>query len=127
MQKFTIAGSHVVPSVDFDADNGLLKITGLLVSVSSQEYQFFVPIIDWLEDYSLKPAAKTRMIVDMEFCSSAGTKNLFQVFKILQDLNKKGHDVLITWKYHADDEDSRDKGIDIKKLLDLPFEVTVHS
>ena len=127
MENLIIHGSHIVPKVDFNPVSGLLKISGRMVSISSQEYQFFIPVVEWLRLYSENPSHKTRLVVDMEFCSSAGIKNLYQLFRILEEMHGQGKDVSVEWRYAKDDDDAMDKGNYFKQLLSLPFDLVVHS
>jgi len=127
MENFIIEGTHIVPTINFDSDTGVLKINGRLISISGQEYQYFRPLIDWINKYSLEPAKKTNLDIDLEYCSSGGMKVIFQLFKILEKMYNDGNDVSIVWHYYIDDEDSEEKGSQFQRLFKLPFQVLAHS
>jgi hypothetical protein len=85
------------------------------------------PIIEWFEKYSLAPAVETRLIADLEYCSSSGMKNLYRLFKMLEEVFEDGYKVSVEWKYYADDDDSKEKGMHFSSLLKLPFIVILHN
>jgi hypothetical protein len=126
MDHLIIQGSNINPAIDFNGHTGVFSIRGRLVSVASQEYTFFKPLLEWVDRYSLEPAETTRLIVDLEFCSSAGIKNLMRLFKILEEIYHDGFDVGIEWKYYRDDEDAKEKGQNFTRLLKLPFKISLH-
>jgi hypothetical protein len=41
----------------------------------------------------------------------------------MEKLYKAGHEVVITWRYDADDEDMEETGEDYRELLDVPFDL----
>jgi hypothetical protein len=126
MNALIISGTKSIPSVDFNPETGILMVKGRLISASNQELQFFMPIIQWLKSYSLKPAAETRMIINFEFCSSSGIKSMYNIFKMLDDMYDDGLKVSVEWKYYPDDEDSKEKGVQFSKLLKLPFIISLN-
>ena len=126
MNNFTLQGSEIVPSIDFNAENGVLKLSGKMVSVSAIEYSYLGPILDWVNAYSLNPAKKTRLEFDIEYCSSGGVMIIYQVLQIFDKLYKNSHDISVTWNYFEDDEDTEEKGLQLQEIFKLPFQLVSH-
>jgi hypothetical protein len=127
MENFILQGTEIVPSINFNAEDGLLKISGKMVSISAIEYSYLGPILEWVNAYSLKPAKKTRLEFDIEYCSSGGVMIIYQVLQIFDKLYKKSHDISVTWHYFEDDEDTEEKGLQLQELFKIPFQLISHS
>jgi hypothetical protein len=125
MDNFILQGTEITPSICFDAD-GLLKISGRMVSINAIEYSYFGPLIEWVNGYALKPAKKTNLEFDMEYCSSGGIMVIHQVLQIFDNMYINGHDVSATWHYIEDDEDTEEKGLQFQDLFKLPIQLVSH-
>jgi hypothetical protein len=126
MDNFKLQGTEVVPSIDFDAEKGLLKISGRMVSISAIEYSYFGPLLKWVNEYVLNPAKRTTLDFHMEYCSSGGMMIIHQVLKIFDDLYKSGHDATVIWNYSEDDEETEEKGFEFQELFKLPINLVSH-
>jgi hypothetical protein len=126
MDNFILQGTEIVPSIQFDAGSGLLKISGRMVSINAVEYSYFGPLLDWVNEYALKPAKKTNLVFDMDYCSSGGIMIIHQIIQIFNNLYTNGFDVSVTWKYSEDDEDTEEKGFQFQDLFNLPIELVSH-
>jgi hypothetical protein len=127
MDKLKIPGSDITPRIDFDFENGMFKISGRLVSIASAEYKFFTPLMEKISEYAKNPCQETIISIDLEFCSSAGIKNMFQLLKLFDQMYLEGKNVSVEWLFFIDDEDGKDKGMYFKKLLNLPVKVVMYS
>jgi hypothetical protein len=126
MENFILQGTEIVPSINFNAEDGLLKISGKMVSISAIEYSYLGPILEWVNAYSLNPAKKTRLEFDIEYCSSGGVMIIYQVLQIFDKLYKNSYDISVAWHYFEDDEDTEEKGLQLQELFKLPFELVSH-
>jgi len=127
MENIRIKGSSLEPNIDFDFEKGMFKISGRLVSVASSNNKFFIPLIDSISEYCKNPCPETRIILNFEFCSSSGFKNIFQVLKVFDILYAEGKSVSFEWHFASDDEDGRDKGLYIKRLVNMPVKMVVYT
>jgi hypothetical protein len=127
MENIKIQGSENNPQIEFDFQNGIFKIAGRLVSVASSEHKFFVPLLEKISEYSKNPCPETKVFIDLEYCSSAGIKNMFQLLKMFDHLHLDGKNVSVEWRFFIDDEDGKDKGMYFKRLLNLPIKVVMYS
>jgi hypothetical protein len=123
MENFIKEGSSLIPSINFDYKSGEFTIKGRMISVAGEGYEYFKPLLDWVDRYTLNPAKQTIVDVDLEYCSSGSIMILYQIFKILDGLYKNGHDVSVFWHYFTEDEDNEEKGIQFQDLVQLPFHV----
>jgi hypothetical protein len=121
MEKLIIEGTPKTPSVNFDADKGHVEIRGR--SIPENSIDFYKPMMDWLDNFSKSPTAKTNVHIQLEYFNTSSSKCILDVFKKLESLHKGGSDVLINWYYEEDDEDMLEAGEDYQAIISVPFKM----
>ncbi|MBN1117514.1 MAG: DUF1987 domain-containing protein [Bacteroidales bacterium] len=121
MEALMIEGTQKTPTVEFEPTKGVLEIKGR--SIPENSIEFYKPIVDWLEEYSGSPAAKTVVNVHLEYFNTSSSKCILDVFKKLESLHKSSNDVQINWYYEEDDEDMLEAGEDYESIIRVPFKM----
>ena len=86
---------------------------------------FYQMIIDWLRQYFQSPQPMTLVTLELDYVNSSSFR---MITEILFELNKFyifGNDVLVEWRFHGDDEDMEEMGMELNEMLDFPFEYVV--
>lgn len=115
-----IDATSETPHVHFDADNNLFEIANKSLPEDADE--FYRPIVDWLENYKLKPNEKTNFNFKLDYFNTASARYITRMVKILDNMARK-HEVKIFWYYHEIDEDMRAMGEEYCEMTDLEFEL----
>jgi hypothetical protein len=121
MEPLFIEGTQKTPAIDFDPTKGTLEIKGR--SIPENSIEFYKPLVDWLEEYSDKPATKTVVNVHLEYFNTSSSKCILDVFKKLESIHKSNNDVQINWYYEEDDEDMLEAGEDYESIIRVPFKM----
>lgn len=121
MNPLFIEGTPQTPSMRFDSNRGLLEIKG--ISIPENPVEFYKPLIEWLEQYTSKPADKTKVNICLEYFNTSSSKCLLEVFKKLEVIHKAKNDVVVNWYYVEDDEDMLAAGEDFESVLCIPFNI----
>jgi len=121
MEPINIEGSQKTPSIVFDAEKSILEIRGR--SIPENSIEFYKPLVDWLDDYSKSPNAKTQVDIHLEYFNTSSSKCILDVFKKLEAIHKAKHDVVINWYYEEDDEDMLEAGEDYESIIRIPFKM----
>ena len=125
MEDLFIKGTAKKPTVKFDAKELQLSITGRAIPEPSDAYELYKPIFDKLNEYAdyAKVNNNITLVVNfqLEYFNTHSSKIILDIFKKLENINKKGHSVLVNWLYEIDDEDSLIAGEDYQSILKLPF------
>lgn len=121
--KITIEPSPKTPSVVFDASKGLLEIKGR--SIPENSIEFYKPVMDCLERYVEGPAATTNINIQLEYFNTSSSKCILDIFKKLEQVHKKGNNIVINWYYEEDDEDMQEAGEDYQAIIKIPFKMIV--
>jgi hypothetical protein len=123
MEDVRIEGTPKTPAIHLIGGTGNLEISGR--SIPENSVEFYAKVLAWLDLYSDTPAGKTIMDVKLEYFNTSSSKCLLDVFKKLENLQKKGSDVHVRWFYEEDDEDMLEAGEDYDSIIDLKFEMCV--
>ena len=121
MNNLEIESTPKTPSINFNADTGVLIIEGRLIPEDPQK--FFSLLTDWLARYKPASGIKTLMRVRLHYYNSTSIKRLLHLFQALEGLHAQGHEIKINWEYEEGDDDSIMDGEDYKSLLKVPFEI----
>jgi len=117
-----INSTNKTPYIKFDPKNGVLEMTGR--SIPENAVEFYKPLVEWLDKYSQNPNEKTVVNVQLEYFNTSSSKCILDVFKKLEDINKKDDkEVIINWYYEEDDEDMLEAGEDYQSILKIPFKM----
>lgn len=121
METITIESTAKTPSILFDAAKGLLEIKGR--SIPENSVEFYRPMMEWLEKYTGSPSPKTNVNIQLEYFNTSSSKCILDIFKKLEDIHKKGNEIVINWFYEEDDEDMQEAGEDYQAIIQVPFKM----
>lgn len=121
MENLKLEGSAKTPSVNFNAETGVLELQGR--SIPENSVEFYKPINEWIDAYGNNPKANTTVDVKLEYFNTSSSKCILDLFKQLEGLNGKGTEVHVNWYFEEDDEDMEEAGEDYEAIISLPFKM----
>lgn len=121
MESISIEGTPKTPTVNFDAETGIVEIKGR--SIPENSIEFYRPLVEWLEDYSKGPQKLTTVNIQLEYFNTSSSKCILDVFKKLESIKKAKNEVIINWYYEEDDEDMLEAGEDYESIIRIPFKM----
>ena len=121
MENLKIVKGIYSPEVDFDAETGVLRMTGS--SFPENAAEFFEPIYEWLNTYISDVGKSLQINLELDYLNTSSTKCVMDVLEILEGYQKQGGPVEVNWYYPEDDEDMLEMGEEIAEdlYLDLNF------
>ena len=121
MERINIEATPKTPMVCFDSEKGHIEIRGR--SIPENSLEFYKELLEWLDEYGNEPPEKTNVEIQLEYFNTSSSKCIFDVFKALEGIHKKGKtEMLIHWYYEEDDEDMLEAGGDYEAIVTVPFE-----
>jgi hypothetical protein len=120
MEAIKIKGTEDTPNVILDAAENQMEISGR--SLPEDVSSFYGPILNWLADYIKSPNPKTVFNFKLVYFNTASSKLILDILMKLEDLTKKGSEVLVKWHYPEDDEDMQEAGNEYADIVEVPFE-----
>lgn len=123
METLRIEPKHDSPLVIFDHNNEKLVMEGTMHPENIQK--FMSPIMDWFNDFSkFKNPSEMNLIMEFffKYLNSSSYKYLINILQKLIELQENGAKIHILWKYEDEDEDMKDRGLDLFEFTGLPLE-----
>lgn len=120
MDPINIEGTPKTPTVNFNAETGVLEIKGR--SIPENAVEFYKPLVDWIGNYGGSAKPNTQVNVQLEYFNTSSSKCILDVFKKLESINSKTS-IVINWHYEEDDEDMLEAGEDYQAIINIPFKM----
>ena len=117
MKNIEIEGTDKSPAVILNNNEGLIEFQGRSLIEDSEK--FFLPLVEWIIEYSKEPQEKTTVNFKFEYFNTSCSKWLITITKQLKKLYEKDHNTTINWYY--EDEDVLEYGEVIRDLVDVPM------
>jgi len=121
MEKIVLLPTPTTPKVVFDAETGLLEISGK--SLPENSIDFFQPLHTWLDSYIADPNEVTNLVFKLEYFNTSSTSHFLKIIKKVEKLFDMGKNAGVLWYYDYEDEDMKEAGEDFKMLVKLPIEI----
>ena len=121
MEPISFEGTPKTPTVNFNADTGIIELKGR--SIPENSIEFYKPLVDWLEEYKENAQPMTKVIIQLEYFNTSSSKCILDVFKKLEAVHKAKNPVEIHWYYEEDDEDMLEAGEDYESIIRVPFKM----
>ncbi len=119
MNNLVIAETKTTPSVNFDAQTGVLSITG--ESYPDSALQFYQQLIDWLNEYIETSTQPITLNLKFSYFNTSTSKCILDMLSLLESAHAKGRGVEVVWHYRKDDEDMQESGEEFAQDINLPF------
>ena len=117
------------PHISFDPLKQKFELSG--IARPENTYEFFEPILNWVEDYVKKTIEahesgyltnETFLIVfNFKYINSSSSKYIFQIITNFKKLLKRRLNVNIYWYYDDPDDQILEDGEDFSEIIDIPF------
>ncbi|MDA9267143.1 DUF1987 domain-containing protein [Salibacteraceae bacterium] len=120
MDPIKIEGTPKTPTVNFDAESGILEVKGR--SIPENAVEFYKPLVDWIGNYGDNSNSDTVVNIQLEYFNTSSSKCILDVFKKLESVNGKTT-ITINWHYEEDDEDMLEAGEDYQAIINIPFKM----
>lgn len=117
MKNFLVSQTKTTPLVDFNYENGVLKIEG--ESYPENSIDFYKPVFHALNEYIASKPEFT-FIFKMVYFNTSSSKAIMDLIDILDDYHSDGGKVNMEWHFESGDEDIEETGLEFTEDLDIP-------
>jgi hypothetical protein len=119
MKPLIINDTDDTPKIHFDKSTGTFEISGR--SLPEEVINFYAPVIDWVENYSLIPNDVTVLKLKLVYFNSAPQRYLLEVLNSFEKIANNGKNISVEWFYTEDDDEMKEAGEEYEELLNIPF------
>ncbi len=120
MEQLIIKGTEKTPEINFDAITGKLSVGGR--SYSSDAFDFYRPVNEWLNNYILNPSELTILEVNVDYFHSVSVKYLTTIVRKIAQLQETGKSIKVVW-VHQSDENDEDESYELGKSIEAEAKI----
>jgi len=122
MDKLIIGKTKSTPEIVFDPGLNKLSIKGQ--SYPENSFQFYEPILCWLDEYLSQVEELIQVEIDfhMPYINTSSSKCLMMLLDKLETAYKSGKKVGVLWYYDKENETALECAEDFHEDMTLPFE-----
>jgi len=124
MTNLIIAETKTTPSINFDAQTGMLNIMG--ESYPDSALQFYQQVLDWLNQYIMTTTSPITVNFKFSYFNTSTSKCILDMLSLLESAYSKGRKVEVMWHYRQDDEDMQESGEEFAQDINLPFSLVAY-
>lgn len=117
--NITISGSQSTPSIAGDWTQGLLRMQG--DSYPENSFEFFSPIIDWLERFLKETPDSLRLELRLVYMNTSSVKAMMDIFDLLEEAHTQGRQVCVDWYYDQRNERVVSLADEFREDCSFPF------
>lgn len=121
LQTINRDASKTTPAVAANPETGLLTLTG--DSYPENSYEFFGPLIEWIESYLDQADAGLRLELKIVYMNTSSVKAMMDIFDLLEDAHSQGKGIGVAWYYDPRNERVVEMIEEFKEDCSFPFEV----
>lgn len=121
-KKLVIKAAEKTPLINFNSESGLMQIHGY--SLPENSFEFYDPIIKWLEEYIQSPNEKTEFDIRLVVLNTSSSKMFIDIFRKINKLVELNtSEVKVVWYYEDDDEDIHEVALQYKDFCNAKFDI----
>jgi len=119
-ESFYVEATSETPEVFLDKNKGIIKFSGR--SMPEDAKSFYVPIKEWINEYSRNPVQGTHVIFVYEYFNTASSKMIMEIIEAIKRITEHDADLHAEWHYLEDDDDMLEAGEDYEDITGLAFD-----
>lgn len=121
MEALHIEATSDTPQVEFQADSGVLRVSGK--SFPQNVFQFYQPVSQWLAEFLESAPAQVELHLSFKALNSSTTKVIFDWLDLCEQRHEAAPgSVRICWHYPKDRGSLQQAGEDFREAFEeLPF------
>lgn len=121
MEPLVISKTNETPTVSLNGSEGKFLFEGK--SYPENVNDFYTIVLDYLRSYSVNPNEKTLLEFNWLYYNTATAKIIVKIILQLKEVKVKGKSFEIKWFYKTGDDLMREKGEELKSVLDVDFSI----
>lgn len=125
MSNLELSATTSTPHVISDGDTSVLEMRG--DSYPENSFEFFAPIVDWVQNHLKTPAASLRLDLYLLYLNTSSVRAMMDIFDLLEDAHKDSHAVAVQWFYDEDNERIAELAEEFKEDCSFPFDILPNS
>lgn len=124
MEKLYIEATRGTPKIDFDAEQGILKLEGQ--SYPENAFKFFEPVFGWIDKYiDLYKSDEVKIEISLKYANTSSSKCILMILDKFEDAFNQGLSVSLNWYCDIENESELETAEEFKEDISFPFNVSL--
>jgi SiaC family regulatory phosphoprotein len=123
MDNLQIPATRSTPEISFNADTGVLLMSG--ESYPENSFEFYQPVIAWLKRFLSRSGCQATLVVQLAYLNTGSTKVMMDILDQLEDAHSNGRDARIEWHCERDNERALETAEEFREEVSLPFSIVM--
>jgi len=107
VKNIYIEATKYTPEIILNHEEGLISIKGK--SYPENTFEFYHPIITWIEEYLSSPQPVTTVHMEIIYFNSSSSKLFFDMFDLFEE-HLEDTDITVNWLYDEENESALEAG-----------------
>ena len=121
LEPIIIEATSDTPRVELNKEKGVFKFEGK--SLPEDVIKFFSPVQNWFSEYYNEPNKDTDIEFNLDYFNSSTARIIVKILSASETLHGNSTNMHVTWYYRENDEVMRDRGIELKSVVNIPFDI----
>ena len=121
MHEIRLPGTGSTPEVSTDCENGKLTLRG--DSYPENSFEFFQPIIDWVEQFLAEQHKPLSVDLFLLYLNTSSIRALMDILDLLEEAHQADKPVKLTWHYDRENERMAELAEEFKEDCTFPFHI----
>jgi hypothetical protein len=113
--------TKTTPAVSADPSTGVFTMEG--DSYPENSYEFFGPLIKWVESYLQQADAPLQLVLKIVYMNTSSVKAMMDIFDLLEELHTQGKRIHVSWSYDPRNERVVELIEEFKEDCTFPFDI----
>lgn len=118
-EALTLEATKETPKIILDAKANKFEVIGRSFPLNAKG--FYLPVLEWLDDYAKSPNPKTEFTFRLEYFNTPSSKSISDILKKMKEIKDGGKEVVVYWYYEEDDIDILDLGHVFARTVGMDF------
>ena len=119
MDNLDIPQTSASPAIFADGTAGTVTMKG--DSYPENSFEFFGPVIAWIETYLRDSQAPLRLELRLVYMNTSSVKAMMDIFDLLEEAHGRGRQVSVDWFYDPRNERVLDLADEFREDCTFPF------
>ena len=119
MNNLVLAATSATPAVDFNADTGVLAISG--ESYPENAFEFFRPLLAWTAAYLKESSGQATAEIALSYLNTSSIKSVMDLLDLFEAAHRDGRQVSVRWSYRKEHDRALEMIEEFKEEVTLPF------
>ena len=119
MNNLSLAATAATPCVEFNADTGILAISG--ESYPENAFEFFRPLLAWTAGFLKESTGSATAEIALSYLNTSSIKSVMDLLDLLEAAHREGRQVSVRWSYRKESDRALEMIEEFKEEVTLPF------